>query len=227
MKNFNKDRVLELSRLEKRATKDQAFNNLVSLLDGESEDMEVTLAVLYSYFLPSTPKKTRKLDAFQWVNLAKAKKDVRFALTEVRCEDGCLIGTDGHRLHISPNSKGLDEVCSYDAGLNKVPGSEEWRFPPYKRVIPPEGDTVEVFGFSEKNLKYAWYKKKGKKLDLVSVGEHFFNKKYLLDALRYKEPLDKVCVSEKDGTMRMDYKDGSLALIAADRVHPDDIHYYL
>lgn len=101
--------------------------------DAHEEDQKV-LASLYNYFMPAMPK-IAKTD-LEWAFKARETgKDARLYLEFSHSDGENLVGTDGHRVHISPTNlaKGY-----YDGQGNAIDFDKTYQrdFPDYKRTIP-------------------------------------------------------------------------------------------
>lgn len=128
----------EFSTLLARATsakkpdKTVIFNEIVQLLQSDKQEIAPGLAVkLLAYFLPPAPKQPK--NAFQWVALACAQKDVRNYLRYVYCDGDRLIASDGHRMHVAPNNGRPIGFYDPKSGLAV---DLDYTFPNIDRVIP-------------------------------------------------------------------------------------------
>lgn len=97
------------------------------------------LGLLLAYFGPPVAKIK---DAFGWVALAVAKKDLRRYLRLVFCADGFAVGTDGRRLHAAPCDlpPGLYDPKSRVRlyGLDPLEEGHPGKFPDWRRVAYPD-----------------------------------------------------------------------------------------
>ena len=91
------------------------------------------VATLYSYFTPARPAKPKC--AADYVQRAVPKDDMRDYLNAMYSNGDRLMGTDGHRVHLS-SSVVLPEG-HYDARVNRV--EKDGKFPDVDRVIPKYG----------------------------------------------------------------------------------------
>lgn len=118
-----------------KAPKDKRFNAISALVDGLPHDLLTQyrheLTLLYSYFLPAPPKKSKTLH--QWVSKARAKReDRRYYIADIYSDGDALVATDGVRVHIVD---GLSLPKGY-YDTNLKPLDVDWNFPDYARIIP-------------------------------------------------------------------------------------------
>ncbi|MNC36452.1 DNA polymerase III subunit beta [compost metagenome] len=75
-----------------------------------------------------------------WVAKAAAKKDIRKYLNYVYVNEGVMVATDGHRLHLAPSdlAPGLYDPKSMVKmfGLDYEASGHPGKFPDYRRIIP-------------------------------------------------------------------------------------------
>lgn len=136
-------RIAEASRsVPKARNKALAFEavcNIIKELTEEQErELHGELARLYATFQPTVPKKPKTM--FDWVAKAMAKDDVRYYLNFVHVTEKRMAGTDGHRLHIAPNTDGL-EPGFYDKNGTKLHDPDYASFPDIDRVMPTNLDS--------------------------------------------------------------------------------------
>lgn len=75
-----------------------------------------------------TTKKTpvglpKELSEFDWVRLAASTDEYRPVLSGVCARNGHILATDGHRLHVAPNSGALAHGVWSARGLRKIEGN--------------------------------------------------------------------------------------------------------
>lgn len=99
---------LKVPYTTKKPTKAQAFDIIKKLAKGKILD-EAETSKLLLYFAP--PAGARPKTAFEWVSKATAKgKLVHWSRSKWKCvrvEQGRIIASDGHRLHIAKAPEGL------------------------------------------------------------------------------------------------------------------------
>lgn len=169
--------------------KDEAQTLIAELAtqDLTEKEREFKLARLYTYFTPASPKKPKTDE--QWIGLAMAgKKDIREYLQFIKANEGDLVATDGHRLHLI-SGYDTEDNSWYDKSMNSIEGIE-YRYPDYKRVIPDTAkmteiaidvsslEVVELAKAFSADLRYAYKIVDNKGDTLLHV-----NKKYLDQAL--------------------------------------------
>lgn len=170
-------------RVNKKAcldiVEDIALNNL------SKPQLQSRCAELYSYFIPKPPAKAKTVE--DWVWKAVAKKDIRWYLEQAYAhENGDLVATDGHRLHIFHNSG--YEPGYYNAQM--LPISIDARFPNYQAVVPSKGTPFKLsqLTLNTKKAKIGkkdhWYYEV--EVDLPFKTQHF-DKKYFDDAVNFFE----------------------------------------
>lgn len=71
---------------------------------------------------------------FEWCAKAAGWKDVREYLRYVHVTEERMVGTDGHRVHMAPNTEGL-EPGFYDATGVKIHDLNHARYPDIERVM--------------------------------------------------------------------------------------------
>lgn len=129
--------LFRLASLYRGAVKKTEAEDLIVALaarvPGEVNDLAKLLALLKP---PTVVPKT----AEAWVAKAAAKKDVRKYLQWVYVNDGVMVATDGHRLHLAPSRlapgyydpKSMVRMFGIDTAEAEHPG----KFPDYRRIIP-------------------------------------------------------------------------------------------
>lgn len=124
----------------RKGNKKECFNIVKELAtETNPEFREAKLSILYSYFMPSTPKMPKT--EMDWCQSATAKKDVREYLQYVYVNaNGRMSGTDGHRVHIVENS-GMAEGY-YDKAGNKV--DLDYKYPDIDRIIKKHTKFTEL-----------------------------------------------------------------------------------
>lgn len=185
-------RIAEASRsVPQVRNKALAFKAVCKIIENLTEEQENELhgelARLYASFQPTVPKKPKTM--FDWV----AKDDVRYYLNFVYVTEERMVGTDGHRLHIAPNTDGL-EPGFYDKNGTKLHNPDYARFPDVDRVMPTDLDSygrkiveakmseVEEGAFTSDKGVFNYYR--------FPLQDNFvaFNKKYVHDVLSMEDP---------------------------------------
>lgn len=190
------------NNLGRKPNKEKAFENLCKMI--EAGDLtDDSLSVLYAYFLPSVSKPKNKE---QWVQLAVAKKDIRYYLNNAHVREERLTGTDGHRLHTC--STDLEDGF-YDKAMNKI--EVDGVFPDMNRVIPKSSQRkMTLLGHTK--VTAVTLRRNGKVLHYLDVTFDRettvrFQKKYWDDAvsvmsdnagLYYGQPSESVLIFEDD-----------------------------
>lgn len=124
--------ALYRGKLKKDAAEDLIVE-MAARLPGEADNLARLLALIKP---PAVVGKS--LEA--WVAKAAAKKDVRKYLNFVYVNDGSMVATDGHRLHMAPcdlepgmyDPKSMVKMWGLDTEVAGHPG----RFPEYRRILP-------------------------------------------------------------------------------------------
>ena len=119
-------------------------------LDDRGDNLQ-DLARLYAHFLPSTPVKAKT--AFEWCAKAIGIADKRECLNYVYVTKNEIVGTDGHSLHVAPNSNGMAPGFYDKAGT--LLGSPEWmQYPDTKRARPnPEAARRDWYDYARSDLE--------------------------------------------------------------------------
>jgi len=189
-------RIAEASRsVPQVRNKALAFKAVCEIIKNLTEDQENELhgelARLYAAFQPTVPKKPKTM--FDWVAKAMAKNDVRYYLNFVHVTEERMVGTDGHRLHIAPNTDGL-EPGFYDKNGTKLHNPDYARFPDVDRVMPTNLDSygrkiveaklseIGEGAFTSDKGVFNYYR--------FPLQDNFvaFNKKYVHDMLSMEDP---------------------------------------
>lgn len=150
----------------------QVFTKLLAIKDGAELDT-YTLDALINYFAPSVPKRPK--DVFDWVAKAVADdRDVRTYLRYVYVENGEIVATDGHRMHIGET----DLPNGYYCPKTRLRVDVYAKYPQYKRVIPKRANMklAEEFSPGVKIIKK-------KEIFYFMVGDVAINQVYLNEAL--------------------------------------------
>lgn len=135
--------IAQIAASYKKANKRDCFEAIRELcnhINIDDDKQSLALANLYSYFLPSSPKKPKT--GAEWVYLAKGKKDMRAYLNYVwQQQNGDLVATDGHRMHLLSGGH-YDASTAIDTAGAPIDGLG--RFPDYSRIIPRKEDASAV-----------------------------------------------------------------------------------
>lgn len=190
--------VATLANSIKKPNKTRAFDIVVDMIESEYRPTDELLAELYSFFLPSMPKKPKTDE--QWVAKAMASKDVRHYLNYLYSDGRRLMATDGVRLHICET--GLP-VGFYDSQLSPV--KVDAKYPDVDRLIPKKngpGILVGALNAGPTDGRLFTY-------TLPSGGK--INKRYY-DEMTCGE---SVYLQQEgtQGAVRLDFEDGRLAVI--------------
>lgn len=119
-------------QLKKDAAEDLIVE-MAARIPGEVHNLAKLLALLKP---PAVAAKT----VAAWVAKAAAKKDIRKYLNYVYVNEGVMVGTDGHRLHLAPSDlepglydpKSMVKIWGLDTEVEGHPG----KFPEYRRILP-------------------------------------------------------------------------------------------
>lgn len=119
-------------QLKKDAAEDLIVE-MASRIPGEVHNLAKLLALLKP---PAVAAKT----VAAWVAKAAAKKDIRKYLNYVYVNEGVMVATDGHRLHLAPSDlepglydpKSMVKIWGSDTEVEGHPG----KFPDYRRILP-------------------------------------------------------------------------------------------
>lgn len=156
----------------KKPTKTDAQQIIKRIAEQCPEQIQ-DLAALYVYFMPATPKKP-KTD-FQWVAQAAGKKDVRYYLNYVYVDEKNIVATDGHRLHMIPNSDNI-EPGYYLPNGDKAHGPDFAKYPDYEQVKPATGE-IKEYNIDSLGIK------EGGGIIAYNLGDNYYQKLYLDQAL--------------------------------------------
>lgn len=151
IKRTLEEEVADFSRSmpKKKEEAFDALRHLVARIEAEGmaaatsnreplSDVAVDLAKLWAHFLPPTPKKART--AFDWCATAIAKNDTRrYYLNHVYVTDEHIVGTDGHSLHVAPNTEGLPAGYYGREGV-RLHDLDYATFPDWQRLFPDPND---------------------------------------------------------------------------------------
>lgn len=91
-------------------------------------------------------RQKKPMDTMEWLSLAVYQDIDRENLTGIWGEDGALVSTDGHRMHVAHGVSGKGWVDGIDRG----------QFPDWRQVIPSKVSTRGIFSVAsldEKALK--------------------------------------------------------------------------
>ena len=132
-----KNQLAQTANIFKKPSKAYAQEMILRIYE-QCPDMETDLAQLYTYFMPSIPKKPKT--PFDWVAKAIGKKDVRYYLNWVHVTTEFITATDGHRMHRAPNVTHLAPGF-YDAHGHKIHEPDYAKFPDVERIVP-RNDTM-------------------------------------------------------------------------------------
>jgi len=119
-------------------------------LDDRGESLQ-DLARLYAHFLPAAPVKAKT--PFAWCAKAIGIDDKREHLNYVYVTEAEIVGTDGHSLHVAPNSNGM-EPGFYDKAGTFLGGPEWMKYLDTKRIRPnPQAARRDWYSYARGNLE--------------------------------------------------------------------------
>lgn len=200
--------IATLAANKKKPNKNDAFAILKDAI--ENGMTEASASSLYALFLPSPTRAKVKDDAFKWVSLAQDIKDHHTPIQYIHVEESWVVATDGHRVHVSPNTENLSEGF-YDRFKIKVKGKEV--FPKWNRLFPddfhnrkqvnPEDFKEDVHPMGKTDMR------------VMVVDGIIINEKYFKEMVAYK-PDEVVCYIGKDDII-FEWEDGSKGKIVAMR----------
>lgn len=184
---MNKDRLKEIIGFAgvKKPGKQKAFENVRFLINDlpESfyEDHKIVLAELFKFFTPPVSKKPK--DNFGWCALAAGNDQRRPFLNYVYVVDAYqMVATNGHRIHIAPNSENLEPGFYCPKTKVKVKKIGEVKYPDYERLL------------TYKNLEPAelkWEKRTSdiKQIPFIAVTKDTNGNDYAFDLKYFEEAL--------------------------------------
>lgn len=170
--------VSQAHSLEKNATKRDAITDLHDVIMTLSDNPEIfehkflglRLATIYRQLMTNIP--ATKSDT-KWVSRAMAKGDSRPYLNYILINEKHMMASNGHRMHVIPNRDNLP-TGFYDKNLKKI-SDDVTDYPKYQS-LHNENMTDRLVVRSLKAKPYA-----GDEVAL-NVGEHWYNRKYFLQA---------------------------------------------
>lgn len=149
-------------------------------------------------------KTTKKIGGFDWVALAAAKKnDVSTFLRHVYAEDGFLIATDGHRMHVSKTELENGFYCPKTS--LKVECSD--KFPRWRRVMPSNTEVFDMEFIEVSALKKESFHRVDTNHGIC------FNENYLREMHRNKAPVSCYRLPETKHTMITYFEDESFCVL--------------
>jgi len=205
---MNINDISTLAANKKKPNKNDAFAILKDAI--ENGMTEASASSLYAFFLPSPTKAKVKEDAFKWVSLAQGINDMRRHIQYIHVEASWVVGTDGHRVHVSPNTESLSEGF-YDASGAKI----EWKevFPDWKRLFPADFNNRKRV--NPEDFKEGTHVIGKKDMRVMEVDGVVINEKYFKEMVAYK-PDEVVCYIGRDDII-FEWEDGSKGKIMAIR----------
>jgi len=130
--DIERDGVRKYKKAEAQNALKVIFENHAEQL---SDDALFHLGQLYRHFMPPAPRAAKTLE--QWVAKAAGKKDVRYYLNYVYADPaGCLVATDGHRMHVIDLPEGMQPGYYCPKTLERLHDTEEWRYADWQRIVP-------------------------------------------------------------------------------------------
>jgi len=160
-----------------------------TLTDEQRQELHGELARLYAAFLPALPKKPRT--AFEWCAKAVNWKDLREYLRYVHVTEERMVGTDGHRCHIAPNTDGLAPGY-YDKTGTKVHDLSHARYPDIERVMVSDlrGNGRKIVESKLSDLQQSSLTGEGGKIFHYYrfVNDACFNVDYINEAVSMEDP---------------------------------------
>jgi len=140
--------------------------------------------------MPARPKTVE-----QWLVKSMAKDDVRYYLQYIYSDGKYLVSTDGHRLHAQ---KGTNYAPGYyDANMQPI--NETAQYPEFTRIIPEDrkGNLFEQVYKDDLLNREVRVNSAGEVINIVS--DVWIQKKYLVDALSFFGPSEKLELVYLDG----------------------------
>ena len=160
--------------------KREAYVMLCKIVEGlddtEDKGRKAKLSSLLRYF-ETNPKARAGKDAFAWMAQAVSTDKTRLALTVVSYDDENVVATDGHRLHIMPNTG--ERRGFYTAqGQPEIEGPT---YPNYKQIIPDTtGRARVVLKLAELTVDHV-----SQGLDVCEICGGLYELKFIKEALAF------------------------------------------
>jgi len=205
---MNINDIATLATKVRKPTERKAFRVIREMIENDSDEINIeeSLALLYSYFLPPLAKpKTPE----QWLMLAMGKTDIRFYLNYCYSDGKNFIASDGHRAHLMKtdkpkgfyNSAGdLVEVGhKYPSIYNIIPKGRAKKLPDDIKVVVTEGSGYQ--SPTATNIH----------------NDTYVQTEYLNDALSLGGKV-KYFNADRSSAVRLDFDDGRKAMIMPVRV---------
>jgi len=203
---MDKQNIINLAAyqlLSKKPTKKECFSIVENMIESGHVPSEYELAKLYTYFMPSVPKKAKSAE--DWIKKALPKSyDVRGWTNYIQVSDvhNLMFATDGYRLHVK-KIPSIDPG-TYDKAYNRVTRENlqfNWNNS-FLQIINKTYENIKVFNVSDfetvKVGKYFAYKIKIDDENFI-----YINKAYLDDALN-SETLFQMYWNEPDAQIKVE-----------------------
>ena len=133
---------------------EELLDSLEALVLAEQQDgynLGANIARLMRYFAPNDTAKTVAQDPVRWCLQAVSVDLSRLRINAAKIIDGCLVATDGVRLHILKNYTDHEDGALLADGtwISEAEYSKEYgTFPEYKNAIPDNPKTRPPIQFS-------------------------------------------------------------------------------
>lgn len=213
---IDKSMIASIASAQSATSKKAAFGHVLDLIentdDTASGETVRALAALYRYFLPAVPAKPKT--ASDWTLKAIAgPKESRHYLQYQFSRGGLLMCCDGHRLHVAPSDRapgyydkaGTPQTVDapypdIEPHLKPKPGVQAVNIELKNKSVLVNGDTMHTTP-TKRDPNAVCY---------LILG-HYYNARYLLDALAMGEP-GRATLSPTDGLL-IDFDSGNRAMI--------------
>lgn len=117
-----------------KVKKEHAQNMIIAISESHPE-LKESLAQLYSFFMPSVPKKLKEIN-HEWVYKAISKQPGRYYLHHAYSDGENLVATNGEVLHYIPTNL---PIGYYNQKGIKI--EHDYTFPDWKRIL---SDLTEI-----------------------------------------------------------------------------------
>lgn len=185
-----------------KVSRKEGTTALQTLIEESQLDPAAWATVYAAYVLSAAPADKT---GFGWIYSAVAAEDVRYYLNYAYADGKRVCGTDGHRLHVMPDSR---PAGYYDKAGNLAQPLDYARYPDIDRVIPDTG-TLHTATVAELELRETG--KPGQHTYVLPTG-HGINRKYLLAAIGKAETFSYYA-TEVTSSIRLDLDGDRTAVI--------------
>ncbi|MFH2047782.1 MAG: hypothetical protein ABIK92_21865 [Pseudomonadota bacterium] len=194
-------------------TRERAMDVIKELAERIDDSNLDLLASLYSYFLPKSPKVSKKnmCDDFAWVCMASEQHDSQFRY--ILCKDGWMYATDGKRAHKASTEK---ENGLYTVAGDKV--SDNVDLSCFVRIFDAQSWAENAVAsrlhvaMMEKDI-FTYVDKKTKKECQIPTYKYngiAYNRKYVNQAMG---DFTVSAIAEKDKPLYLQYGNSRFALV--------------